>query len=427
LRAAAAVLIVLAGCSSYEPDPLDERKLLQELRAIRIEVPADGLLPDQAVAIALVHNPELGVWRRAHEISEKLVVSEGAWQNPQFRPNVENLLSSGGNPLSLAFGLRFFPPVPGENAAKIARAEAKERKTLARIEDQEMKVAARVRIAHARAIMLEEKLRILQASQRLQDHVGASIDRRLIGFAATRLDETLMVLRREELRNERGVLESQRAEALAELGLLIGAQPGVPLPVRKSPQDPPVPPARTQQELEDEALRERADLREMKEEYEAREQGLRLAHLAHVLWPRFLEPGVEKLPRGYSLELGASFEIPIFNSGSADIAVAEAERRLARESYSAKVQAVRGEILEARLELREAERRRKHFVERMEPVLRQAEELVKAALEAGEADTLKLVAVEMRVLDARREAAQATFDVERRRIELALATGTVLR
>jgi len=194
------------------------------------------------------------------------VVSEGAWANPQLRPNVENLLSSGGNPLSLALGLRLFPPVPGENAAKIARAEAKERKTLAQIEDQERRVAARVRIAHARALMLDQKVRILQASQRLQDTVGASIDQRLISFAATRLDETLMVLRREELRNEREVLESQREEALAELGMLLGLQPGVPLRVRKGAQDPPAPPARTQQELEDEALKERADLRALKEE-----------------------------------------------------------------------------------------------------------------------------------------------------------------
>src|SRR4030095_11225484 len=201
----------------------------------RIELPSDGLLPEQAVAIALVHNPELGVWRRAHEVSEKLVVSEGAWANPQFRPNVENLLSSAGNPLSLAMGLRLFPPVPGENAAKIARAEAKERKTLAQIEDQEMKVAARVRIAHARAVMLEEKLRILQASQRLQETVGESIYRRLISFAATRLDETLMVLRREEIRNERGALESQHAEALATLGMLLGSPAGGPVRVRKTP------------------------------------------------------------------------------------------------------------------------------------------------------------------------------------------------
>jgi len=100
---------------------------------------------------------------------------------------------------------------------------------------------------------------------------------------------------------------------------------------------------------------------------------------------------------------------------------------MARESYTAKLQAVRGEILEARMELREAERRRRHYGERLEPVLKQAEEVVKAALEAGEADTLKLVSIEIRVLDARREAAQARFDLERRKVELALAAGTVLR
>ncbi len=67
------------------------------------------------------------------------------------------------------------------------------------------------------------------------------------------------------------------------------------------------------------------------------------------------------------------------------------------------------------------------MTERLEPVLKQAEELLKVVLDAGEGDALKLVAIETRVLDARRDAAQATFEYEKARVELSLSTGTVLK
>jgi outer membrane protein TolC len=52
---------------------------------------------------------------------------------------------------------------------------------------------------------------------------------------------------------------------------------------------------------------------------------------------------------------------------------------------------------------------------------------VKTALDAGEADSIKLIAIESRVLDARREAAQSRYDYERARVQLAVSTGTVLK
>lgn len=419
-------VLALAGCSTYEPDPIDPRKMLDEIRALRIEMPADGLLPDEAVAIALLHNPELRLWRREHEIAEQLVLSEGAWANPEFRPTLEDLFSSGGNPASLALGLRIFPAPPGENAAKIARAEARERKTLALVLSREAKVAAEVRVVHARAAMLDEKLRLVEASLRLHEQVSRTIDQRLIGFAATRLDEALTTIKGEELRNDRFSLESQRLEALEDLSSLLGAGPGSVVRVRKplQEQDPPV--ERPQKELEEDALKQRPDLHALLEEYQEREQGLRLAHLAHVFWPRFLEPGVKDLGRSPSGELGAAFEIPIFNSGSADIAVAEAERRKAKDAFGAKLESVRAEIRQATLQVRESERRKVFHRDRLEPVIRQAEDLVRASIEAGEADALRLLALETRVLDSRRDAAQAAFDAERARIELARATGAVL-
>jgi outer membrane protein TolC len=424
-RRAPLLLLAALGCSSSQPDPLDERKLLDERRAMRAALPVDGLDGDRAVAIALVHNPELQAWRRRHEIAVNLVLSEGAWRNPELRPSVSNLYSSLGNPISWMLGLRIFPSVPGENDAKVALAEAKRKRVDAEIVDKESRIAAETRLAHARAVMLEEKLRILDASRRLHDRVATSVDRRLIAFAATRLDETLTALKREEIAHERETAAWERDAALAQLGSLLGVSPGTAVPVRRGTSAEPAAEL-VQDRLEDEALRERPDLRGLKQVYEEREQELRLAHLAHVFWPRFLEPGIDHRPNDVRAELGAAFEIPIFNSGAADIAVAESRRREAREAFAARLHAVRGEIHQATLRLREEERRRRYFADHLEPLLRQAEDLVKAALDAGEADAMKLIAIESRVLEARREAAQSWYEYERARVQLAVCTGTVL-
>lgn len=424
-RAAALLLLLAAGCSSYEPAPWNEADLLRELRDVRIEFPADGLDAERAAAIALVHNPGLRTLRRGHEIAEHAVVAEGAWQNPEFRIGLQDLLSTGGNPLSLALGLRFFPSVPGEHDARIARAQARKKRVLAEVEDREVRVAVETRIVHARVVLLEETLQILRAAGQAHDRVLTVVSRRVAGQASTKLDEAFAILKREQIADDLETLSGQLDAARAELAALLGASPATPIAVKKAAETPP--PELAQEKLEEDALKGRPDLRALKEEYEAREQDLRLAHLAHAFWPTFLQPGHEGDRRGRGGTVQAAFEIPVFDSGGADIAVEEARRRQARDAYAARLHAVRHEIHLAALKFREEERRRRRLTERLDPVLRQTEELIGALLEAGEADALKLVTIETRLLEARREAARSRFEVERARIQLAQAAGAIFR
>ena len=85
-RSAVLLLAALAACSTYQPRPLVEHELLEELRAVRLELPEDGLDAAQAVALALVHNPELQIWRRRHEIASGRVVSAGLWERWRWMP-----------------------------------------------------------------------------------------------------------------------------------------------------------------------------------------------------------------------------------------------------------------------------------------------------------------------------------------------------
>ena len=89
----------------------------------------------------------------------------------------------------------------------------------------------------------------------------------------------------------------------------------------------------------------------------------------------------------------------------------------------AHIEAALREIRLALLGTAEQGRRRRHLAERVEPVLREAEQLVASAVQAGATDVLALIDIETRVLEARRTAVQAAYDHALSHIRLAAAAG----
>lgn len=445
-RTAVLLLCVLSSCSSYEPVPLAERQLLEQLRTMEVELPAEGLDPDQAVAVALTHNPQLKVLRREHEIAAELVLSADAWENPELRASLRNLYSRLTNPLGLVFDLRLFPSVPGEKDAKVARERALAQGVLDQIESLETRIAADTRSAHARVVLLEQEAALLDSGFEFQERIASLVqEKRQVG-AATGIEAVLASFELEELRDERDSLAAERDAAIGELAVLLGVDPGRPLTVR--PQTNPRPDSLaaagllneggepgTLEELEDFALGARADLRLLASQYQVREQELRLAHLSHTPWPRFLQPSFGKtFPRGsyddgsagdWAFDLGTAVELPIFQTSSSEVAVANARREQARDRYLAFLHQVRGEIHQAVLALREADRRRRLHTERLGPLLEEAEALVQSALDTGGADLQRIGSLESRIVDARRAALSAEFRYREARIQLARATGAV--
>ncbi len=413
-----------ASCSTDRPPPLDPEALLAELRAARIDVPAEGLDPVQAMALALVHHPDLVALRVEHEIAANEVVAEGAWRNPEFRPSLSHLASSVGSPVALALGLRFFPGVPGERDARVGRAQALDARAVARIADRESQVAAATRLAHARVVMLEEQLALTEAARALHARMATLVKERVVARAAKGIDAAFARLRSAQFDEELLVARAELEVARTELAALVGAPFDAPLRVRKATQEREfVEP--DEAALEQAALSRRADLQVRAQEYDAQQQTLRIARLAHGWWPLFLQPSAEGDHLGHDFGLQAGFEIPLFDSGDKAIAVEEARVKQAEAAYAAQLARVRQEIHLAVLRWRAQDQRRHGSSDPLPQALDEAEQLMKAALEAGEVDAIEWWTIESRILDARRDQAQAWFDGVKARVELDLATGTV--
>jgi cobalt-zinc-cadmium efflux system outer membrane protein len=380
--------------------------------------PGGGLDPDQAVAYALLNNPELRAFRKQRRVAENVVVSVSAWENPQLNFDLRI-------PLRLDLGLRIFPPLPGERAAKIAGAKAEVRRVLAEIEERENALAAEVRTLHAELLMLADKLAIDDAAQRLHRRLADLVGQRVQHAAAPKIDLVLAGMKINQVEMDRQKLLARRDVAQAELAARLGVPGAVALPIRRGRALAPAT-QRGEEALEDHALAARPDLRVLKEEYEQREQELQLAELAKIPWPRYVQPGVFNLPNRTGAQLTGAVTLPIFNQNEGPIAVAEAQREIARDAYVSRLSAMRSEIRIARLALSAEERRLRYFEETMRPAIADAERAIEEALDLAEGDPLKLGTAMVRIFDVRSEAADAAFAHQKAAIQLELVTGTVL-
>jgi cobalt-zinc-cadmium efflux system outer membrane protein len=426
-RAALGVALVVAtaaapACSGYEPRPLDATAALAELRRQPAPAPASGLRPEEAAALALALSPRLRAVRVQRDVAETAVVSAAAWDNPEIRMSLDKLFSGG--PLSFGVGVRFFPPPPGERDARAERARAEARLVLAEIEEQEAEVAAEAFGLHARVLCAERKLAEARRAAERGDRLVALARERADAGAATGLEVLRARLERAERASDEERLAAEREELLAELGGLLGASsfsatlvPGAPWPPLE---------AAGQAELEQLALARRASLRGLRAAYDASERDLELAHLARLPWPRFLQAGVGDLGDRPGLDVSAGVELPIADTGEGAIAAAEARREAARAAFVAGVAATQGEVRVALVRVREEERRRRAYAERVAPVIADAERIAEEHLRSGAADALAIEQFADRMHDARAEEAEIALALEEARIQLAVATGTVL-
>ena len=142
---AAIILGALAGCATYQADPLDlpaHRAAWQtrtagdeSVRAFaqRLETespgavafdPDDGLSVREGELVALVYNPDLRVARLHAGVAAADADHAGRWDDPGLSFDVMRITESVANPWIVAGGLSVTVPISGRLAAERARADA---------------------------------------------------------------------------------------------------------------------------------------------------------------------------------------------------------------------------------------------------------------------------------------------------------------
>ena len=435
--------VAATGCATYHPKPIIPQDVLRELQQVRLEAlrPAvsplpessapvldlsDGLSADEAVAVSLFLNPSIRAFRRERGVAEGEVVAAGVLPNAElevtwlFIENFTKSLATSGFDVSL----RWSPPRPDERSARRAQAEAHLASVRSQIADEEWRLAADVRKAHAALWSAHERQRLADAALGLQERVRRFIrDKRELGDAS-RLEANLIELEYVETLREREAVIADNERARQEFNRALGLPPLAVValqtvdgltyrPLRLEPAA-----------LEQVMLDKRPDLRAVLEDYEQSQQQLRLAHIQRIPWfsfgPAYEREGgpgegtINKL--GFSLGI----DIPLANLNRGELIRLEAARDKARELYVAKVHAARAEVAEALRALRAQERLVRLFQDVVGPAIEENTKLTDAALEVGDVNVLQFVTAQGKVLKGHREAIEsrldywkAVFDLER--------------
>ncbi len=431
-RLLACVGLAATTAACYHAESLDEHALLEELRnpppltaAERRGAPAvqlGQLGEDDAVAVALVRNPELRAFRRKRQVAEGAIVAASAIPNPWLRLEALHLQGMGDGTGGLGLALQWSPPQPTVWSAQRKRAQAGLQEVEQEIVEREWLVATEVRAVCARLRSIEEQRRLIDGTMQRRQRIVELVKQRIQAGGSTRLELNLASLGVTQVERERDDLEAQRVVlARALQGLLGGGEVGL-APQPGALGEGPVPSTPAVAALEDQALTARPALRAAKARFLQREQAVRREYAQRWPWiqlsaaPRYRYNSSSKYQN--DVMLGVDVSLPVFNWNRGGIMVAEAERAEERERTLALLASMRQEIAgaHARLEVQRATLERYRL--KVLPALAEHERLLTLAIQGGQVDLVALLQGEDVVLRNRR--AYLELLVEHRRAWLAL-------
>jgi len=367
----AAVLAILAGCSTYHPHPLTATAVDQALAAPPTEsvkmaaaqlrhpliqpVTIDGrggFSPDEIAVMAVIVSPELRALRDQRGIADAQVVQAGILPNPQLAYSYDQPHGNADPTLvpAKSLGLSWDLSALFTHRAQVASARAQAKSIDLSVAWQEWQAAQAARLRAFRILSLEERLPL---AREVEAGLAESRDltRKAVALGHKTLPDLSMAAKSwSEAQSSRLDLEQQLAEEYAALDLELGLPAGEKVPIKAATAFPELPPGVGEAGLLLAGLEDRRlDLVALRCGYDSQEASLRAA-----VWAQFPKISLnvnrarDTTPvktRGY----GVTVDIPIFDRNQGQIALAQATRRQLFDEYVARVAEARsqvGQILE---------------------------------------------------------------------------------
>lgn len=421
------VAVLVAGCQSYQPKPLDPathrdawlarapgdepvrafaNKLAEQsvgLGKPRPFDPSDGLSLAEAEVVALVFNPDLRIARLRAGIASATAEHAGLWQDPQFGVDFLTAVEGGLNPFLITPGLSLTIPISGRLEAERARADSAVAAELTRVAQQEWHTRIEVRRAwltwSAATLRAQQTERLLGSIQSLVGSTTRLAEAGEIG----RTEAALFTIEHASQRQAMLRYSGEAVEAEQELRTLLGLSPDAPLelvPTLVAAIDP--------EELTADAATHRSlTLARLRNEYEVAEQTLRREVRAQ--YPDLTIGPLAEFDRGDTLlGFSLSLPIPILNANKQGIAEAHAERELARATFETAFERLIGSLAATRARLDTIREQREALEAEIAPLVDQQLADAQNLLQLGEGESLVLLEsltrvghTQMSLIDAR--------------------------
>ncbi len=437
------VVLLTAGCASYERRPLSPDEEWRRLESISLEdlsakpskdqdadrrLPtrpfdySDGLSMDEAAGLAVVLNPDLRVFRLEQGIAEGQLVGAGLLPNPEIDAKWLSEHGRWAGELDALFDLTeaLLTRGPEREGARIRLEEVRWE-----IADREWKLVTKVRLAFTDLMYRDEALSLSQAQKGIAEHTLAGIKARKAHGVATELDVILSEADVTEIERREKRLAGERRRSLQRLNRLLGLPPEHDTRIQNAEKQL----AYTALSGDVEALAEkipfrRPDLLAAEKAYLVAEKELQVEYRKQFPRTR-IGPSAERGEGDNFFGFGFSIEIPIFNRNQGEIATKLAERDQKRRSYIAALHDARAELYAKWAEWETLDADLDFYFSRVAPRLDRGLELTEKAFKEGEIDLLKVLVFQDRVLESKREILDTLLDFHRARIEAEEAMGPI--
>lgn len=359
---------VLTGCATFQSQPispsqtasafesriLDSPELKKFLETnLKYEIspwPPKSWDFTMLTLTAFYYHPDMDLARAKFGIAEAGIITAGEIPNPSigFKPTY-NAASGGLSPWTLGFNLDIPVETAGKRGYRIARAKHLSEAAKLNIAETVWKVRSRLRSIISNYLLSVQNLELLKAEEAIRAEYVSLLEIKLelgdipgtdVESARINLSRTRLIVKAAEGRvDETSIL-------LAEsLGVPVSAVTGIVLSY--PPMDtPPSIEAIPEDNVQQEALLNRLDIRRTLSEYSAAEASLQL-EIAKQYPDIHLGPGYTWDQGDNKWSIGFSLTLPIFNRNAGPIAQANAHRDEAAASFLSLQARVIGEINKA--------------------------------------------------------------------------------
>lgn len=362
-----ALSLVLSACAHYQPLPLTEDSIQQQLQtpsreqltiqAAKIKHPLlepvkfdmeDGLSPDEAAILAVLRNPELRVARDQHGIAKAQLLQAGLLPDPQVSYSFS--APSGGTDLSMsnAFGLG----LSWEATALIWRqnkitAAGKQQQSIdLQIAWQEWQIAQAAKLAAYQLIVYSRQQALLsEMAQRLEDNRARLQEAAELGLV-TELERVAAVSAKNLVDIRLLALKLQIKQQQQQLNRAMGLKPHEVVNLQQDIELVAAMNAPAYDALIHNVENRRLDLMALKRGYESQEERLHIAVMQQFPQISIGFNSARDNSNLYTMGFGVSMTVPIFDRNQGQIALDRATRQQLFDQYTSRLFQARADIAE---------------------------------------------------------------------------------
>lgn len=434
--AALIIPLVLSACATYKPHPLTKGPNLEKevprlsITAQQLPLPVlrahpfnpdDGLDMIEAAILAVINNPDLKAQRSKARVAQAQLFNARLLPDPQLSLSADHP-TSGPPPLTNAYGVGLNYDLIGlvTRGADIDAARAAAGQVDLDILWQEWQVVQQARTLYVQSVEQTRKLTLLRRAQTLYAQRYARSSKALaqgnLTVDVTGTDLTALL----DANTRVNQMQRQLNQTRHDLNALLGLRPDIAINLKPLPAPKPMERIILQRVLAD-LPRQRPDLLALQAGYRSQEAKVRRAVLAQ--FPS-LSVGINQAHDTgdvYSLGLGISLNLPVFNANRGEIAIQRATRDQLRQEYQTRLDETYGQVNLLQTQQALIRQQRDALAGKL-PILEGMVKEAHRAYEAGNIDSLTYLNMADTLLNRQLEA----LDLEQSLWEVRIALDTLL-